>query len=154
MKPKEMSTSQVAGKKSCKKPRPIKNIGHIHKGCNVGFKVFGKHIGFDVCKPIVEHVVNPLIDDLNKGIVGPINSVIGDLGFTVCEIGNELQGVTKWWDFVKDDVDLIVGDIKLIKDILNMNIFAYIQAWLQAITGLPLVVVFWIALALVVFLLL
>ena len=52
-----------------------------------------------------------------------------------------------------NDIDIVIDDIKLLKEILNFNIFAYLQQWLIAITGLPLEIVFWIAIGILVFIL-
>lgn len=140
-------------KKCNKGGNSIQPIPPINRGCQVGFNWFGHHVGIDVCKPILQAVVNPLIEDINKTVISPVNSLIGDLQFSVCEVENGLGYVTQWWDCVREDIGKLMQDINIINEILNMNIFAYFQGWLRAITGLPLSIVFWIAIAIVVIML-
>lgn len=106
------------------------------------------------------HATNPckiLSDAINTVVVDPINDAFGVIDVGLCdakkgiaELKDGFAGLDEWWDDVKDDVDILVKDMDLIMDVLNMNIFSYLLAWLRAITGMSLQVVRVIAIVVIV----
>ena len=126
--------------KTCKRNKnSISPIPHMDVSCKI--------LGVDLCKAILDKIGNPLIDSVNKIVVDPLNPIIGGIGYEICEIES-------WWDCVKDDIGELIDDIGILNQILDMNIFAYFQGWIKAVTGLTTTIVFWIALIIIIFFLL
>ncbi len=114
--------------------RPITPISPMGVSCSIGFT--------NPCKI--------LSDTINDVVIDPVNDAFKLIDKSICGVENGLVEVNEWWDEVKDDVEVLVKDMDLIMDILDMDIFSYILAWLRAITGMSLEVVRIVAIVIIV----
>lgn len=114
--------------------RPISPLGKMKASCSIG-------------------ITNPckiLSDAINDVVIDPINEAFLGIDGSICAVEDGLAGIDEWWDGVKYDIDVLVEDMDLIMDILDLDIFSYLMAWLRAITGMSLEVVRIVAIVIIV----
>ena len=114
--------------------KPISPLGKMNASCGVA--------GVNPCKILSSTINDIIIDPINEAFIG-INK-------SICGVENGLVEVNEWWDQVKDSVEVLVKDMGLLMDILDMDIFSYLLAWLRAITGMSLEIVRIIAIVVIV----
>lgn len=81
--------------------------------------------------------------------VGVIQAKLSGIENTVID-WFETTDVYQWYESAKNDVDILVQDIKAIHEIATFDLFSYIQQFINNVLGVSLDVAFWIAIIVVV----
>jgi len=106
------------------------------------------------CRSVRDKLNDDLVDPINEHVVTAMNTALGEIQRSVCEVRNGVTVVENFWDCLRDELENLVDTIRFLERLAQTDLLTWLQNWIQSILGVSLDVALYIAIGLAIFMVL